>query len=293
MQAQGWTFLKILLSRFGVELSDDAFSNLFLSDLSDDEKVGILDYKAPGPQIEAVINLPKQLLSEVHYSWFSEQILKIPYQFQPHVLMLFPEKERLKLGKISGLSPLTEPLSTPVRAFVLKLFFDSLGFEELPPKVFLPESDLQALVNCSKDELILLADLLGIYDLADEMRTTLDNKKIKAIQHCITPRQKRFLSYCLHQKEKIAPSPFNLSGWNGDREELQKKIHIRGLARIGKALSGQDPNLSWYIIHTLDTGRGYLLQRSIEPVAIPKITAALSQQVLQTLNQMKPKSKTT
>lgn len=292
MHATGWTYLKILLSQAGIGLSDDDFREAFLSDLSDDEAIGVLEYQAPGTDIEAIINLPKHLVSEVHYSWFSEQLLKIPYQFQPHALMLFPDEQRHKLGKITGISPLTEPLSSPVRAFILKLFAAYLDIDELPPKNFLPKSELSPLLNCTKDELILLADLLGIYDLADEMRTTLENKKIKAIQQCISPRQKRFLSYALHQKEKIAPSPFNLSGWNGNSEELQKKIHIRGLARIGKALSGQDPNLSWYIIRTLDTGRGYLLQKSIEPIAISKVTAALSQQVLQTLNQLQPKSKT-
>ena len=159
----------------------------------------------------------------------------------------------------------------------------------LLPKTFLPKNELSVLTRISKDELVRMIDLLGIYDLTDETRTILDNKQIKAIYKCLTPTQRKFSNYCLHQREKIASSRLNLSNWNGDSDELQRRIHLRGIARLGKALSGQDEQLIWYIVHTLDTGRGHLLQKNIEKEAVPKVTPALSQQVLQTLNHLQKK----
>lgn len=291
MQTKGWTLLRILLSRFKDDLSDIAFQEAFLNDLPEQEAIEILSIKSPGPHIEAILNFPSEIIQSVHYSWVAETIAKIPKAFQPQVISLFNPRQAGRLTEMVGAKPFTQNLSAPVRAFLLKLFFDNFDAESLLPKTFLPHSELHVLTKLSKDELVELIDLLGIYDLTDESRTILDNKRVKGIHQCLTPAQRRFAVYCLHQKEKIASSRLNLANWNGDCNELHRRIHVRGIARLGKALSGQNPQLVWYIVHTLDTGRGHLLQKNIEKEAVPKITPALAQQVLQTLNHLQ-KSKT-
>jgi hypothetical protein len=287
MQTKGWTLLRILLSRFKEDLSDIAFQEAFLSDLSDREAGEILAIKSPGPQIDAILNFPSELIQNVHYSWVAETITKVPKELQPHVISLFNPKQANRLAELVGTKPFTKTLSAPVRTFLLKLFFKYFDTGTLLPKAFLPKSELSILTKISKEDLVHLIDLLGIYDLTDESRTILDNKRVKAIHHCLSPEQRKFALYCLNQREKIASSRLNLSNWNGDCDELHKRIHLRGIARLGKALSGQDPQLIWYIVHTLDTGRGHLLEKHIEKEPVPKITPALSQQVLQTLNHIK------
>lgn len=291
MQTKGWTLLRILLSRFKEDLTEVSFQEAFLKDLSEHESNEILSIKSPGPQIEAILNFPSEIIQIVHYSWLAETIKKIPIQLQPQVISLFDAKQASRLRDTLGTKPFTKKLSKPVRAYLIKLFFNHFDAGILLPKAFLPKSDLSILTRITKDELVQLIDLLGIYDLTEESRTILDNTRIKAINTCLTPAQKKFSIYCLHQREKIASSRLNLSNWNGDCEELQSRIHMRGIIRLGKALSGQEPQLIWYIIHTLDTGRGHLLQKHIEKNAIPKVTPALSQQVLQTLNHIQNKSK--
>lgn len=291
MQTKGWTLLRILLSRFKEDLTDVSFQEAFLQDLSENESREILSLKSPGTQIEAILNFPNEIIQIVHYSWLAETIKKIPVQLQPQVISLLDAKQASKLRDAIGSKPFTKKLPKPARAYLLKLFFENFDAGTLLPKAFLPKSDLSVLTRLTKDELVELIDLLGIYDLTDESRTILDNTRIKAINICLSPAQRKFSIYCLHQREKIASSRLNLSNWNGDCEELQRKIHVRGIIRLGKALSGQDPQLIWYIVHTLDTGRGHLLQKHIEKNAILKITPALSQQVLQTLNHIQNKSK--
>lgn len=291
MQTKGWTLLRILLSKYREDLSDISFQEAFLSDLPEQEAKEVLAVKSPGPQIEAILNFPSDLIKDVHYSWVAETVMKIPPALQSQVVSLFNPQQADRLTQLIGTKPFIQNLSAPVRAYLLKVFFDKFDTGNLLPKAFLPKSELSILAKIPKNDLVELIDLLGIYDLTDESKTILDNKRIKAIHRCLTIPQRKFYAYCLHQREKVASTRLNLSSWNGDCAELQRKIHIRGIARLGKALSGQNPQLIWYIVHSLDTGRGHLLQKHVEKEAVLKITPALAQQVLQTLNHLKNKSK--
>lgn len=291
METKGWTLLRILLSRSNDDLTDLAFQEAFLDDLPEEDALEILTIKSPGPHINSILEFPWDLLKTMHYSWLAACISSIPKGLQPHAISLFEPKQAKRLLQTLNLDPFEKSLSEPVKEFLISIIFQKLDTSTILPKAFLPSSQLRFLADLSKDDLVRLIDLLGIYDLVEETRMILDNKKIKSINRCLTAEQQRFSIFCLHQREKVASSRFDLSNWNGDCDELQKKIHLRGIARLGKALSGQSPQLIWYIIHTLDIGRGKILQKHVEKDAILKITPALSQQVLHTYNHLQQKSK--
>lgn len=86
------------------------------------------------------------------------------------------------------------------------------------------------------------------------------------------------------QKE-ISPWPrLGLDRWDGEEESFRHLLHKRGLARLGLALSGQDPDLVWAICHQLDIGRGHTLFKLCGKSAAPGLSDAAIRQIEELLS---------
>ncbi len=70
-----------------------------------------------------------------------------------------------------------------------------------------------------------------------------------------------------------------LDKWEGSREAFRHLLHRRGLARLGAALSGQDPDLVWYVCHQLDIGRGNTLFKLCLKESLPGISELIARQI--------------
>jgi hypothetical protein len=286
MQTKGWAFLQSLLNKFGHQLSSDAFQEMFLSDMSGEEARNVMSLEVTSNRPETVLQLPVVFLEAIHYSWLIPALKELPPFFQKRVLDLIPAPKQQRISESLGIKPTGGRYIKPVEKMLAATFYQKMGAIDVLPKEFLPDSSLKPLLDLSKDELVRLIDLLGIHDLAEEMRGIVDQKVIKLIYGCLSRHQHRHLYLCLHQQEKVTSPPLNLSGWNGNCKTLQRKLHVRGIIRLAKALSGQHHDFIWHITHKLDTGRAKVLREYIQNEAIPKVTAALQQQAIQTINYL-------
>ena len=62
------------------------------------------------------------------------------------------------------------------------------------------------------------------------------------------------------------------------------QLHRRGMARLGRALSGQEPQFVWRVIHTLDIGRGSRVSKWVAPDPKEGVTTTLVGQLLNVIN---------
>lgn len=271
MESKSWIMMRVLLNRYHAH---DAHAPLSVLPQSDGE--AILSQQITSSEVEASINTPEALLHQIHYSWLKEPIQQIAPDLQRATLAALPADVASKLmPKKPG-----PKMADPVRSYLLKqLCFKLPQALEVLPLAFLPKTSLAALADWNKTELVELIDCLGVYDLAEEMRRIIDQKRVRQLNACLTAKQKPFLRQCLHQKEKVVTTRLALAEWDGDSRKLEKLLHERGLIRLAKALCGQHPDVVWHIVHALDTGRGAVVQKHYSPQALKGLTPVLIQQV--------------
>jgi len=247
--------------------------NAALKGISNEHKARLLNF-LPSPDRRGIESLPPAkeplhyesfafawLLDFVHYSWFLPTLKTYSKKEANLFLAALGEK-----GKSIQKSPSTakEELSRVGREFLQSHLLQSLVGEKntLLPLKYLPESELNILLTFSKKNLVLLTDYLSLYDLAAEVRQIVETKILKKIYSFLTEDQKRFLKSVMMQKEQTAFARMGLDRWDGDAEAFKALLHRRGLSRLGAALSGQHPDLIWYICHILDIGRGSALEKA-------------------------------
>lgn len=231
----------------------------------------------------AIFLHPSEALDGVHYSWISEEIAKKPESLHPFFIASLSKAQQRDLKKILG-ETAAKSLAPILSTYFCHQLFLGLGMDKLLPKSFLPETPLFPLINLSKSKLVDIIDYFGLYDLSEEIRTIVNTKNLKNIYACLTPKKHQFLRNCMHLKDRLVAPKLNLDKWDGNCQELQRILHRRGLNRMGKALSGQHPDLIWYLTHTLDIGRGKILASQVSNQEVPGITPVLNIQLLNLLD---------
>lgn len=229
--------------------------------------------------LEPLVHQYRNTLPKIHYSWLQTYLAKLDPVKKQGLVSCLGEAQRLGLSRLNQNPPPT-PITSPfLRQFYLAQLYPLIPLREHLPIEYLPESPLNALLELKKSELLELIDLLGLYDLAHEMRQTLATKNLKNLYMCLSAKQQQFLRSCLHQRDKIVTPPLNLKEWNGECSSLFRLLHRRGLARMALALSGRHEDLIWYLCHFLDVGRGELLQKQIPQEEVPYLTQAVALQI--------------
>lgn len=286
MEAKGWIMLRILLNRYHQESGVENFLRGQPGELV--QNVLSQDVHSNNPSV--VFTHPEEALNKIHYSWISQAFNEIPKEMQPLMLSLVPEPQKGLVGKSLNIPLQQKNLSPQIRSFLLHRLMPALKRNNVLIPEFLPKSPYKTLLDLKKGEVLEVIDLLGMYDLANEMRHIVNNKTIKNIYQNLTPNKQKFLRSILHQKERLVTPRLHLEKWNGDTKLLDDQLHQRGMLRLGKALSGQHPDLIWHIVHSIDTGRGKIIMRHAAAEEVAGISTALTQQVISVLNFLKPKS---
>lgn len=226
-----------------------------------------------------IFNHEQELLSKLHYSWL-HKMLPDPVKSKKLLLLSYlSEGQRKGLAQVSNL-PLPDPIESPLlNKFYFSKILSDLKFPKLLPTSYLPESSFNRLLKLNKIQLVEIIDLLGIYDLAHEMRRIVATKNLKNIYKCLSPKHQQFLRQCLHAKDKVITPKLHLDQWNGEEKPLKTLLHRRGLTRLAIALSGAHPDLIWQITHILDSGRGQILLDQVKKEEIPHISSAVAIQI--------------
>lgn len=277
MNKKGWMMLRVLINRYNPQAGD-----ALLEFLPSEDAQTVLNQKIRSHDLNPLLQQPQTFLSTIHYSWIQPLLDKFPVHLRPVVASaLTPEQ-------IAGLKISSFPaVSQPIKNFMRHQLYLSSEMSDHLPLEYLPETELSLLGRWNKQQLTHLFDFLGLHDLASEVRRIVDRHHLTNIYSCLSPKQFYYLKLCLHQKEQIVSPKLGIDPTAQDCGKLKQVINKRGLQRFARALCGQHPDFVWHIAHILDRGRGKILLQNYASDALPKITPALKQQVLNLMNFFK------
>lgn len=232
-----------------------------------------------------------EMLGRVHYSWLIPIVQKLPARAQASLLRALPAKQAKPLSRHLKIDLHGEPLAPVLQTFMVRLAHQNLpDSKNILPIEYLPPTPLSTLAGYNKQELVELVNYLGIHDLAEEIRSVVDTRKLKGVYSCLSVKEQQYLKYCMHLKEKFSAPSLGLEKWGGDCNKMKAALQVRGLIRLGKALSGEHPDLIWHIAHILDTGRGVALSKYYAKKPVGGLTPALANQVTTLIGILKKKS---
>lgn len=220
-------------------------------------------------------------LSTIHYSWLLPLLSPLPRSELLLFLSILTSAQREPLVRELSLRPTYLDL-TPLAARFLQttLYKNIVKTEDILPLTCLPENSLNALFQLSYDQKSTLIDLLGIYDLAANLRTLIDKKKIEAILRLLTPQERQLLESLIKEKEIIKFPSMHLNKWNNDPKQLRSLLRQRGLNRLAKATTPSHPSFTWHLLHQLDTATAELYTQLAVAVENPRFSEKLQEQLL-------------
>ncbi len=219
-------------------------------------------------------------LAQIHYSWWSDAVQSCPPRLHPFLIALLEGKERERMEQMMGCQADVHPLSPFAKRYYQQLLFARLYQPGLPPFSALPSSPFLPLGRQSKDSLLEVFDLLGLYDIAEEILQIVDKNNLAALYSCLSPKKRAFLKRCLQHKERVSLSRLGLEHWSGEKKRLDAAIHRRGLFRFGKALQEESPSFLWYLLHRLDRGRAKIIEQYCQEKGNDKVRDILRKELL-------------
>lgn len=284
MRTKSSVLTKVLLNKFH---PGPPLPFLKAIDQAKAKEIAALDLSSDDPSI--AIKWPSDAIALTHYSWLAPIIEKMPQGIRLQVI------GSLKPPQAAGVSQLLKiAVPQPAPKVVQKYFLNKLYLawdpKDAAPKEYLPKSPLDELLSFEKSELVTIIDLLGIYDLSDAIRHTVDKNKLTTVYQALSPQRQQFLRQCLHKKGKLAAPKLTIDQWDGKSDSLNQILHRRGLVRFGKILCGQDKQFLWHLVHRLDRGRGKTIEEYYQEREISGVTSLLVQQLFSVINFIKPQA---
>ena len=177
------------------------------------------------------------------------------------------------------MNSISEP-KVAAESFVASQLLQYLDDSSFLPRSWGTQTELTPLLNYSHRKLSMFIDFLGLHDLSKELPQVLDKERLKNIYSFLTKAKRNYLKLCLKTKDKAPFPKIQLNRWDGDIEKLRKVLHIRGIMRLGLAISEEPQHFRWHLYHILDTGRAKVLQKSIPPKKVPNLLSMMHSQVI-------------
>ena len=220
-------------------------------------------YEGAIPSIEGAEILPplQAIIEQMHPSHLVAIIQNFSRGDQNALLSVLSEsqanflKEELQIDeKIKEPSPL-------LKKFLLLLLTKAL-LENAPPlSPILPAAPLNKLLQLTHTKFQNLCLLLGLRDLANEVKKIIQSDKLKKIEAILSQDEKKELKNLLKGKEIVTFGTLNLQSWDGNEESLREVLQGRGINRLAKALYGENPTLIWHIGHKLEKSQSEMLHK--------------------------------
>jgi len=270
--------LKVLINQFNPKAG---FA--LLKFLPQDDVKELQELTVEAADLNPILHHPKAYLGRLHYTWLKHALEKIPQETFPFIYSILSTEQRQGIQPAARIIPLSEPVKN---YFINELYSQCEDTAHLPIE-YLPKNELSPLLGYNKDKLVQLGSFLGLYDLANEVRTIVNKTHLKNFYSCLTPKQFAFLKTCLQKKEIISVPKLSIDPSKQDCHRLKQILQHRGLLRLGKAISGMHPDFAWYVAHQLDMARGKIVMTSYAPQSEGKLTHYLKSQVVNLMNYLK------
>jgi hypothetical protein len=230
---------------------------------------------------------PYAWIEEVHYSWFVSPLKTLPKATAMLALSLFSEESQAHLRTLLDIQGEIKKPSPLICRFLAQFLKTKVETEDILAIEYLPPADFNKLLALSRLQLLHLTDLLGLQDLANDVRQIVDKTLLARIYGILTKDQLAYLNYASQQPVKWPSPKLNLESWSGDKKTLLSILHKRGLRRLGLALKNENKNLQWHVCRRFDTGRGELLMKLFAGKEDPAMISYFREQALQLLTRFK------
>jgi hypothetical protein len=216
----------------------------------------------------------------IHFSWLSQTLKNYSPTAQALFLAVLPASQREDTKKMLSITFEEKSVAPFLRPFLLDYLRTTVQEPYLVSFHNLPDSPLNVLLQIERKELIHLADLLGLYDLAADLRQVVDKGLLGKIYKALNTQQLHFLHYCSKQPLKWVSAKLGLQAWDGSKKQLNHLLHFRGLVRIAKAIYPENTHFKWHLLHRLDTGRAKVIQKELYNKQDPALYSYFRNQVL-------------
>lgn len=224
----------------------------------------------------------KSILNEVHYSWYIPLIESYPKNDLSLLVYAFDTEVKTQIEKHFSLPEISFTPSPLAIDFFQRLIFNKILDSKIDilPKEYLPDTELNLLLELSKNELVMLIDYLSIFDLALQLPQILNPETLKKIDQYLSPDKKQFLKKLSFYKQPFAFPPLPLDGISS-LEEFNLILHKRGLNRFAKAICNEHSSFIWYICHKIDIGRGNNLFKLCRDKTQKEITKTITFNIME------------
>lgn len=229
-------------------------------------------------------------LQNIHFSWVLPLFQDRPLFEKELILTTLPADMALNLRNKLGIKERKIPLNPKMRSWIFNLIYTKLFSHVILPESSLPHSHVTPLLKLTKRTLEQVCDFLGLFDLAEEMRKTIDKPTITRIYSELSSREIIFLEQCLTRRFLWRLPPLGLETWLKNSAGVRHVLQKRGLTRLCVALSGEDEAFIEQILYRFDTGRAKILKHLIKPTAIEPATSLVQKQLSELLNMLFPKA---
>ena len=124
--------------------------------------------------------------------------------------------------------------------------------------------------------------LLGLYDLVIDLQGMLDASIVKKVQQALTKEEILFMQNVIARHKPIRFEPIGLVQWDQKPATLRALLLMRGLHRLGLAVSSR-PEILSYLELKLDPEQAALLLRFAQKQAPPSQISTLNEELEQSL----------
>ena len=237
-------------------------------------------FDSSNPGLSSVPSLisAKQLL-DLHYSWLEPSLSQFEEEQQNLFSGCLTQRQQLGLSKLWNRPLNNKAISNEIQTHLLKKLYEKIEFAPIPPKESIPQnSPYTQLLQLDKNHLVELIDFLGLFDLAVEIKRTVNRTSLKPIYLWLSEKHQTFLRTCLRQSTIITGPRQDIHTWAKSEKEFKRLLHTHGLTRFAIVLSKEHPALLWHLIHTLDKGRGSIINKVMQQTHSEELISSIHKQ---------------
>ena len=190
---------------------------------------------------------PEKIVRRVDVSHFQRCLETMEPELKAYYLKPFPAYKQVELTPAGA--TYHEYRSRAFSTKVLLELFTHL--DNFPPPSFLPPHPIIEVLSDKGIALTELLFLLGLIDVALEVKKIIAKTTLKALQACFEPRHIAFLNTVAKREDIPSLSPMNLASFSGEKEVLFRLIRERGLYRFVQGIKDAPTEYEFFFYYFL------------------------------------------
>ncbi|MDN3504442.1 MAG: hypothetical protein P0S95_02565 [Rhabdochlamydiaceae bacterium] len=219
-------------------------------------------------------------LGKIHPSWFESLFNNYSKQDKLIIISAFTQR-RETLADSCHLPHDFVPLSNMAKQFVLTNLYKSMlaNNQNSLPFPFLSVEPFFNLLTLPYEKVSTLIDLMGMHDLAPEMKTLIRSQQVRSILEAFHPKVVTYLKQIATHDKDVSFGKLGISSWNGNVENLKELVHKRGLNRIARVVSENTKSYQNHLMYLLSKQEALILKSFFSKKKNEEVVNSLKQQL--------------